>query len=131
MVDVGWQASSARALQTLLNLPAGDSARAPGGKPGEALHGNGARHRLRAFYFGTWHFARPAVEAGCRLSSYFFHLDKPHARRDLVSESVELIELFFGAPHPTDRRPARRGGRSPGGGPRRNASMARPPRSRG
>ena len=56
---------------------------------------------LRAFYFGTWHFARTALEAGCDLSSFFFHLDKPAPRRALVSEAVELIELFFGAPHPT------------------------------
>ncbi len=87
VVDLGWQASSARALQTLLNLRA-----------------NAAREKpraLRAFYFGTWHFAKLAVDAGCRLSSFFFHLDEPEGRRDLVSECVELIELFFGAPHGT------------------------------
>lgn len=84
-VDLGWQASSARALQTLLNLPGA----------------GGERRRLRAFYFGTWRFAKPAVDAGCRLDSFFFHLDKPRTRAELVAESVELIELFFGAPHPT------------------------------
>ncbi len=87
VVDLGWQASSARALQTWLNLQATAAGKQP--------------DPLRAFYFGTWHFAQTAVEAGCRLSSFFFHLDKPPARRALVSESVELIELFFGAPHPT------------------------------
>ena len=87
VVDLGWQASSARALQTWLNLQATAATRQP--------------NPLRAFYFGTWHFAQTAVEAGCRLSSFFFHLDKPPERRALVSESVELIELFFGAPHPT------------------------------
>lgn len=87
VIDVGWQASSARSLQTLFNL-----------------HSQASGHEhcaLRAFYFGTWHFARTALEAGCELSSFFFHLDKPAPRRALVSEAVELIELFFGAPHPT------------------------------
>lgn len=87
VVDLGWQASSARALQTLFNL----RPRAP-----DAAHG-----AVRAFYFGTWRFARTALEAGCDLSSFFFHLDKPAGRCALVSEAVELIELFFGAPHPT------------------------------
>lgn len=87
VVDLGWQASSARALQKWLNLQAAASGKQP--------------EPLRAFYFGTWHFAQTAIEAGCRLSSFFFHLDKPPERRALVSESVELIELFFGAPHPT------------------------------
>ena len=87
VIDVGWQASSARALQTLFNLQAQTA---------------GQEHcALRAFYFGTWHFARTAQEAGCDLSSFFFHLDKPAPRCALVSEAVELIELFFGAPHPT------------------------------
>jgi glycosyltransferase involved in cell wall biosynthesis/FMN phosphatase YigB (HAD superfamily) len=87
VIDVGWQASSARALQTLFNL----RSRAAGHE----------HCTLRAFYFGTWQFARTALEAGCDLSSFFFHLDKPAPRRALVSEAVELIELFFGAPHPT------------------------------
>ena len=103
IVDVGWQASSARALQTLLNLP--DDDRSPQAAPSKNHRSNGANgaapHRLRAFYFGTWHFARPTVEAGCRLSSFYFHLDEPGVRRSLVAESVEVIELFFGAPHPT------------------------------
>ena len=87
VIDVGWQASSARALQTYFNQQAQTA---------------GHEHcPLRAFYFGTWHFARTALEAGCDLSSFFFHLDKPAPRRALVSEAVELIELFFGAPHPT------------------------------
>jgi hypothetical protein len=103
VVDVGWQASSARALQNLLNLtPAlSTNARAGGTSRTNGANGTGAPHRLRAFYFGTWHFARPTVEAGCRLSSFYFHLDEPAARRDLIAESVELFELFFGAPHPT------------------------------
>ncbi len=87
VVDLGWQGSSARSLQTLLNL----RSRAPGSEHGV----------LRAFYFGVWSHARTAVEAGCDLSSFFFHLDKPASRCALVSEGVELIELFFGAPHPT------------------------------
>ena len=87
VVDLGWQASSARALQTLLNLRANAERRPP--------------RALRAFYLGTWHFAQLAVDAGCRLSSFYFHLDQPAARRDLVSESVEIVELFFGAPHGT------------------------------
>ncbi len=87
VVDLGWQASSARALQSWLNFQATAAGKQP--------------EPLRALYFGTWHFAQTAVEAGCRLSSFFFHLDKPPGRRALVSESVELVELFFGAPHPT------------------------------
>ena len=103
IVDVGWQASSARALQTLLNLPDDRAASpAPLANGSRSHRANGAHaHRLRAFYFGTWQYARPTVEAGCRLSSFYFHLDEPPARRNLVSESVELFELFFGAPHPT------------------------------
>lgn len=87
VVDLGWQASSARALQTILNLRANAAREEP--------------RALRAFYFGTWHFAKLAVDAGCQLSSCFFHLDQPRDRRELVSECVELIELFFGAPHGT------------------------------
>ena len=87
VVDLGWQASSARSLQNWLNFQAAAAGKQP--------------HALRALYFGTWHFAQTAVEAGCRLSSFFFHLDKPADRRALVSEAVELVELFFGAPHPT------------------------------
>ena len=103
IVDVGWQASSARSLQALLNLP-DNPATAPVQKANgsHGRHANGTpAHRLRAFYFGTWHYARPTVEAGCRLSSFYFHLDQPAARRNLLAESVELFELFFGAPHPT------------------------------
>ena len=62
------------------------------------------QHGLRHLVVDFWvlqHFAQTAVEAGCRLSSCYFHLDQPPGRRALVSESVELIELFFGAPHPT------------------------------
>ncbi len=87
VVDLGWQASSARSLQMWFNFQAAAAGKQP--------------QILRALYFGTWHFAQTAIEAGCRLSSFFFHLDKPPGRRALVSESVELIEMFFGAPHPT------------------------------
>ena len=52
VVDLGWQASSARSLQTWLNL----QATAVGKRP----------ETLRAFYFGTWHFAQTA--AGWRRS---------------------------------------------------------------
>ncbi len=87
VVDLGWQASSARALQTLLNLRANAERR-----PAPAL---------RAFYFATWHFAQLAIDTGCKLSSFFFHLDQPSSRQRLVAESVEIIEAFFGAPHGT------------------------------
>ena len=87
VVDLGWQASSARALQTLLNLRANADRQPP--------------PVLRAFYFGTWHFAQHAIDTGCKLSSFFFHLDQPLSRQHLVSESVEIIEAFFGAPHGT------------------------------
>ena len=103
VVDLGWQASSARALQTLLNArrtEGNDGRPGSNGSSAAAAH-DAPHHRLRAFYFATWNFARPAVEAGCRLSSFFFHLDKPASRRALTAESVEIVELFFGAPHPT------------------------------
>lgn len=82
VVDMGWQATSVKSLQDLLNFDGGD-------------------HRLRGYYFGTWGVARGAIEDGCRVDSFFFHLDKPHRRSQLVGESVEMLESFFGAPHPT------------------------------
>ena len=82
IVDLGWQASSSRSLQDLLRRTA----------PGARLHG---------YYFGTWASAAAAVEAGCQLDSFFFHLGRPERRAGLLAECVELVEHLFTAPHPT------------------------------
>ena len=82
IVDLGWQASSIRSLQDLMN-------------------GNGGDSRLRGYYFGTWKFAQPALDHGCLIESFFFHLDKPGSRSLLIAECTEMIEHFFTAPHPT------------------------------
>jgi len=82
VVDVGWQASSVKSLQELLQL-------------------RGQHCRLQGYYFGTWHFAQASIDAGARIDSFFMHLDKPSERRALIAESVELLESFFWAPHAT------------------------------
>ena len=82
IVDIGWQASSLKSLHDLL--------RSGGWQP-----------RVPGFYFGTWHFARPVVDAGCQIESFFVHLDQPRFRAEIVMECVELLESFFWAPHPT------------------------------
>jgi glycosyltransferase involved in cell wall biosynthesis/FMN phosphatase YigB (HAD superfamily) len=84
IVDIGWQCSSARALQRLL----ADGPDAPGPS-------------IRGYYFGTWTFARAAIEAGAHVRGYFCHLREPARRAELVAECVELIESFFTAPHPS------------------------------
>lgn len=82
VVDVGWQASSVKSLQELLHL-------------------RGEHCRLQGFYFGTWRFARAAIDAGARLDSFFMQLDKPIEHKAILAESVELFESFFWAPHAT------------------------------
>jgi len=82
IVDLGWQASSVKALQDLLRM-------------------DNPACNLRGYYFATWHLAQPSVNAGCLISSFFFHLNNPTRRRDIISESVELVECFFSAPTPT------------------------------
>jgi glycosyltransferase involved in cell wall biosynthesis len=82
LVDIGWAASSSQSLQKLL-AAAGKSAPVPG------------------FYFATWSHAAAAVEAGCPIESFFTDLGEPKHRFDLLTESVELVETFFSAPHPT------------------------------
>ena len=82
IVDLGWQASSIRSLQDMLRLQQPD-------------------FRLRGYYFGTWASAASAVEAGCRLESFFFHLGAPKPRASLLAECVELVEHLFTAPHAT------------------------------
>jgi glycosyltransferase involved in cell wall biosynthesis/FMN phosphatase YigB (HAD superfamily) len=84
LVDIGWQCSSARALQRLL----ADGAGAP-------------EPAIRGYYFGTWTFAEAAIQAGAKVRGWFFHLRAPERRADLVAECVELIESFFTAPHPS------------------------------
>jgi hypothetical protein len=56
---------------------------------------------IPGFYFGTWSFAQPVVDAGHPFESFFFHLDKPFQRSSIVGEGVELLESLFTAPHPT------------------------------
>ncbi len=82
IVDLGWQASSIRSLQDLLRRTTPDA-------------------RLRGYYFGTWAAAASAIEAGCQLDSFFFHLGMPLQRAGLMAECVELIEHLFTAPHAT------------------------------
>jgi glycosyltransferase involved in cell wall biosynthesis len=82
IVDIGWQASSLKSLHKVLAL-AGEPRKIPG------------------FYFGTWHFAQPVVDAGHPFESFFFHLDKPFQRSSIVGEGVELLESLFTAPHAT------------------------------
>jgi hypothetical protein len=82
IVDVGWQASSIRSLQDLLNL-------------------GGGSFRLRGYYFGTWKYAQPALDAGCLIESFFFHLDRPAHRAQLIGECTEMLEHLFTAPHAT------------------------------
>lgn len=82
IADLGWQASSVRSLQDLLRLQQPD-------------------FRLRGYYFGTWASAASAVEVGCHLDSFFFHLGLPESRAALLRECVELVEHLFTAPHAT------------------------------
>jgi hypothetical protein len=92
IVDLGWQASSIRSLQDLLRR-------------------SDPAFRLRGYYFGTWRAAAPAIEAGCLVESFLFHLGLPESRAGLAAECVELLEHLFTAPHPTvvglDRRDGR------------------------
>jgi len=82
IVDIGWLASSSRSLQVLLAL-------------------EGQPRRIPAFYFSTWTYAQPVIEAGCLLESFLMHLGRPLHRAWILQESVELVEAFFSAPHPT------------------------------
>ena len=82
VVDVGWRASLCQSLQ-------------------ELMLERGEKGRLQSYLFGTWEYAQRAIDAGCRLDSFFFHLDNPLSRKALVSECVEIVELLFSAPHPS------------------------------
>ncbi len=82
VVDIGWQASSIKSFRDLLHLN--------GGKP--SLHG---------LYFSTWRFALGALNSGCPVQSFYVHLDQPEHRANLIRESVEVLEAFFGAPYPS------------------------------
>lgn len=82
VVDLGWQASSARSINKIL---ASQGPMAP-------FHG---------FYFGTWDIAQAAIAEGCQLDSFYFHLHQPPIRTSLVAESVEFIEMFFAAETPS------------------------------
>ena len=82
IADIGWQASGVRSLNRLLAAA-------------------GGRGRCTGLYFGTWRHAQASVDAGDDLESFYFHLGQPSFRADLIAESVELLEAFFWAPHPT------------------------------
>ncbi|MDR3568209.1 MAG: glycosyltransferase [Syntrophobacteraceae bacterium] len=82
IVDIGWQASSIKSFRDLLGL-------------------NGCKHGLYGLYFSTWRFALGPMNSGCPVQSFYVHLDKPDHRADLIREGVEVLEAFFGAPHPS------------------------------
>ncbi len=82
IVDIGWQASSIKSFRDLLGV-------------------NGSRPTLHGLYFSTWRFALGAMNSGCPVHSFYVHLDKPEYRANLIREGVELLEAFFGAPHPS------------------------------
>jgi len=84
VVDIGWQASSLLSFYKLLEID--PSSEDPG------VHG---------LYFATSEFARPVIDEGCRLESFFYHLAKPDKRSKLINESVAILEMLFSAPHPT------------------------------
>ena len=82
IVDLGWRASLLTSLQTLTRFADPEFC-------------------LRGFYFGTWDYAHAALETGGIVESLFFHLGQPAARKELISECVELVEFLFTAPHAT------------------------------
>jgi hypothetical protein len=82
IVDIGWQASSLRSLQSLLRRQS-------------------PNYQLRGYYFATWEFAQPTIDAGALLKSYLMHLGEPLNRKELLLGSVEALEFFFTAPYPT------------------------------
>ncbi|MFP4541730.1 MAG: glycosyltransferase, partial [Opitutales bacterium] len=80
IVDLGWAASSAKALARLLQTT-----------PAAPLH---------TYYFGTRAEAAPE-DRGYVLKSYYMHLGEPVENALLLSESVNWIEALFSAPFPT------------------------------
>ncbi len=82
IVDIGWQASSIKSFSDLLTT-------------------DGEKPRLHGLYFSTWRFAERALTSGCRLDSFYVHLDRPEHRANLIREGVEVLESFFCAPHPS------------------------------
>lgn len=82
VVDIGWQASSLLALQNLLQM-------------------QGRESDLQGYYFATWNFAEKTRQSGCSVKSFYMHMGKPGYRHEILGACPELIEFFFGAPHPT------------------------------
>ena len=82
VVDIGWQASSLLALQNLLRI-------------------RGHEPDLQGYYFATWNFAEKSRQSGCSVKSFYMHMGEPGYRREILGACPELIEFFFGAPHPT------------------------------
>jgi hypothetical protein len=82
IADIGWQASGVMSLNNLLAIA-------------------GSPNRFTGLYFGTWKYAQAPIDAGYKLESFYFNLDQPQFRADLIAESVELVESLFWAPFPT------------------------------
>ncbi len=80
LVDIGWNASSARTLARLL----GATPDAP----------------VRGYYFGTWKEADPAGDPFL-VKSFLMHLGQPEDHAALIRESVNWIESLHAAPFPT------------------------------
>lgn len=80
VVDIGWGASSLLAIQELVGRV----------RPG---------HQQVGYYFGTWKFAQPTLDAGCLLKSYFMHLESPPSSCELLTGTIEALEFMFTAPH--------------------------------
>lgn len=78
IVDIGWEASSARHLSRL--------ARLAGNQP------------PTAFYFATWENARRHTANTGPLHSFLAHFGNPAGWVHLLQESVALMEFFFSAP---------------------------------
>jgi FMN phosphatase YigB (HAD superfamily) len=91
IVDIGWGATSLLAIQSILER------RRPG-------------HRQLGYYFGTWDFAQPVVNRGCRLKSYFMHLEAPDSSAEVLTSAVEALEFIFTAPHGSVEGLRREGG---------------------
>ncbi len=79
LVDIGWRASSARAVARLVNAS--------------------AKEPVRGYYFGTWTEAGQDAEATV-VKSFFFDHGHPEAHRALIGEGVNWFEALHAAPYP-------------------------------
>jgi predicted HAD superfamily hydrolase len=79
IIDVGWNASSAKYLNTLLE------------EEGPEFPA--------AYYFGTWSQVASLIDKGYDIYSFFLELAHPLIRRNIIKGSIAVWELFFTAPH--------------------------------